>query len=111
MSTYHVGTIGRIICGLCLAFALVACSDHDAALVADYDALCNAMARSGADAIKDPSDRIEKLADYLKANLKTREVKDLFASLAGAPADGPARIRKAATRAGYSGACPTADER
>jgi hypothetical protein len=68
------------------------------------------MQRSGAAAVADPSDRIQKLADYLKANLETSEVKDLFAKASDyTPEQAYARLRQGATNAGYAGIARDSD--
>src|SRR4051794_35240381 len=78
--------------------------DSKADIKADYDMSCNAIKASGADAIKDKSERAKKLADYITSHLKTEEVRRLFASVGAMnPKDRGPALKKAAADAGYTG--------
>jgi hypothetical protein len=101
----------RITIALAL-FAGIAYADHKDDVRTDFDNLCNARERSGADKEKNPSERAEKMAEYLKKTLKTEEVKKLFASLADMnPADAGPKVKAEAAKAGYTGACPIVDKK
>lgn len=77
---------------------------------ADFDDICNAKERSGANAEPDESQRAMVMAKWLTGKLRTAEAKDLMASLATEdPAARPGRLRDAAKRAGVE-PCPFADE-
>jgi hypothetical protein len=93
-----------------LTFPVVAFADDKADVKADYDLVCNAVERSGAESEKDPSQKAMKIATFLLKNLKTQEVKKFMATLGAMPpeAKGPA-LKKAAADAGYTGKCPFAE--
>ncbi len=84
-------------------------SSTSAEVKEDYDLVCNAVARSGADKVKDPGERAQRVAAFLQRSIKSQEVRDFMASLAGMLPEqkGPA-LEKAAARAGYKGKCPLA---
>jgi hypothetical protein len=87
-------------------------ADAKADLKKDYDNLCNAPERSGANKAKDKQERIQILVRYLQTNIKTDEVKKLLQNLASVrPEDRAAIIKGDAKKAGYTGACPMADEK
>lgn len=92
------------------AVPAVALADNKADVKADYELVCNAVERSGADKTPDPSQKAQKIALYLAQHLKTQEVKLFMASLAARPPQdkGPA-LKKAAADAGYTGPCPFAE--
>ncbi len=93
-----------------LALPAVALADNKADVKADYELVCNAVERSGADSEKDPSQKATKIAMFLLKNIKTQEVKAFMASLgARLPADKGPALKKAAADAGYTGKCPFAD--
>jgi hypothetical protein len=79
-------------------------------LRADFDDICNAKERSGANAEPDESQRAMAMAKWLTGKLRTNEARELMASLATEdPAARPGRLRDAAKRAGVE-PCPFADE-
>jgi hypothetical protein len=82
----------------------------DPALHGAYDNLCNAAERSGATEDMDPSERAVKIADWIKTEVKAKEVLDLMGALATMSPErrGPA-LRDAAKAAGVD-PCPLADE-
>lgn len=72
--------------------------------------MCNAVVRSGAAKIKNPSEKAQKIATFLMQKIKTQEVKDFMASLGSMmPEDKGPALKKAAAEAGYKGTCPLAD--
>ena len=78
----------------------------------DYDLVCNAIARSGADKIDDPSQKAQTIANFLTKKIKTKTVRNFMASLAGMrPEDKGPALKKAAAEAGYTGTCPLADSK
>jgi hypothetical protein len=81
-----------------------------AAIKNDYSNLCNALERSGASKEKDNNRRAELIAKYLRTALKTPEVNAFFRKLGdGNPKDTGPAVKKAASAAGYTGACPIAE--
>ena len=79
---------------------------------ADWDMICNAVERSGAAAEKDMSQKATKIANYLLANIKTKQAMSVMQRMAGMlPEEKPAALKKAARDSGYRGACPFADEK
>jgi hypothetical protein len=101
---------------LCLAFLFassVAAADPSApaAIKTDYDNVCNALERSGADKA-DKGERAQRIASYLTRTVKTPEVKAFLGKLpTRPPAEAGPALKKAAAAAGYTGKCPLADEK
>lgn len=83
---------------------------EDPALKDAYENLCNAAERSGATEDMDPSERAVKIANWIKAEVESKEVLDLMGTLATMSPEsrGPA-LRDAAKKAGVD-PCPLADE-
>jgi hypothetical protein len=97
---------------LLVSLALPACRPHPGTneeVKADFELLCNAIERSGAN--PGPNQEREATA-YAKAHLATKEAADALAALGflKGPERGPA-LKAAAVKAGYDGPCPTADQR
>ena len=82
------------------------------AVKADYEMTCNAIKLSKADKVKDKSERAKVIADYILSHLKTEEVRHFLGTLGSMmPADKGPALKKAAADAGFTGACPLADEK
>ena len=76
---------------------------------ADIKSICNADTLSGADKVKDPSERVQTMVTWLRANLKTDEAKKLLQSFASmAPDSREGMLRGEARKAGLEG-CAMAD--
>jgi len=97
---------------LVLAMLPTAAYADKTAVKADYAMTCNAIKLSKADKLKDKSQRAKVIADYILGHLKTDEVRQFLATLGSmVPADKGPALKKAAADAGYTGACPLADEK
>ena len=79
---------------------------------ADFDLICNSVARSGAAKEKDPSMKAQKIANYLLSHIATKQAMHVMQSMGGMlPEEKPAALKRAAADAGYKGPCPFADEK
>ncbi|HEY1558374.1 MAG TPA: hypothetical protein VGF94_26290 [Kofleriaceae bacterium] len=79
-----------------------------AAIKADFDNLCNVIARSGAAKHQVKSEQVNVITTWLREHLKTPEVNKFLKEVSGSR-DAGAKLKKAAADAGYTGACPLAD--
>jgi hypothetical protein len=78
---------------------------------ADYETVCFARERSGADKEKDGSARAVKIAEYLRTHLKTDEVRKVVGELGGElPENRGSRLKREAAKVGYTGRCPIVDD-
>ncbi len=102
----------KLLTAAIVATALTACGggSSDQAIEDDYITVCNSAELSGANKIQDPNERVMHLADWLKKNVKTAEVKKFLKTLAG-NGGGGAALKVAAADYGYTGPCPLADEK
>lgn len=98
----------RFACSM-LAIAMLHCADSKAEQQ-DFDNICNAPEKSGANAEPNPSLKAAKIAKWLPDNIKTEKAKDFMKNLASAPPSSKGqRLKDAAKAAGYQGACPLAE--
>lgn len=92
-----------------IGIGTVACADTKAEQQ-DFDNICNAPEKSGANAEKMPAEKATLIAKWLPQNIKTARAKDFMASLANAPPMGKGQqLKDAAKAAGYTGPCPMAE--
>jgi hypothetical protein len=78
---------------------------------ADYESVCFARERSGADKEKDASSRAIKIADYIRNHLKTDEVRKVVGELGSElPENRGPRLKREAAKVGYTGRCPMVDD-
>jgi hypothetical protein len=76
----------------------------------DLEKICNAEQLSGAAGVADASEKANKIAAYLQANIKSSEGKNVFNALGMTAADQRgAVLKQAAKEVGYEGPCPMAD--
>ncbi len=76
---------------------------------ADFDLICNSPALSHADQTKDPSERATRIANYVKAHLKTNQAMKLLQDMPSSgmtPEEKGASLKREAVKAGYTGPCP-----
>jgi hypothetical protein len=84
--------------------ALAGCSAKS-----DFEKICNAEQLSGAAGEKDPSEKAQKIAQYIQANIHSSAGKEFFQSIASVPGDKGPILKQAAHEAGYDGPCPMAE--
>ena len=88
--------------------ALLACANP----AEDFENICHAEARSGADSIADPAQRAMHIAQWVDANVRSSDAKEAMAALAHASPESRGELLRAAAReVGYTGDCPMADAR
>jgi hypothetical protein len=81
----------------------------DSEYAKDVDRICNAIKYSGAEGIEDTNERVIKMAEWLKKNLKTPEATKLMQSFASmVPEQRETFLRSEAKKAGLDG-CALAD--
>lgn len=95
-----------------LSFAAGLKKGSAAEVKADFDLICNAVKRSGAEKETDTSTRARKVAEYMLKNIKTEQAMGQMQEMASLKPEYKAdALREAAKKAGYTGVCPFADEK